>query len=293
MIKCPVSIGLFLLSFALHSFILHLSFYLWLATLANFKLTVTRLLIYPAFKRTVLWFFDSWEKFSLALETYIICGVLKTVHGKLSGSVVWPELAFACSTPHTSSLQRVVSWMNESRLLVGRSVGRSVDRSDYCCCCVCALFGVIYLFSLIVHHFRLLFQFTFFSSAFFFRLFHAAGLLACLLFVQVNSARRHAETYSPISGKVKKGRIIIDHRSVPVATGASFGWSPRLTEMSLAVWPPLLLLCSMALTTSPPAFEITAGHQIVADDLCPGVDRSATAVAVFSSSSSSSSSSIC
>ncbi|KAL1240417.1 hypothetical protein T4B_1294 [Trichinella pseudospiralis] len=99
MIKCPVSIGLFLLSFALHSFILHLSFYLWLATLANFKLTVTRLLIYPAFKRTVLWFFDSWEKFSLALETYIICGVLKTVHGKLSGSVVWPELAFACSTP--------------------------------------------------------------------------------------------------------------------------------------------------------------------------------------------------
>ncbi|KRX93402.1 hypothetical protein T4E_3931, partial [Trichinella pseudospiralis] len=44
-------------------------------------------------------------------------------------------------------------------------------------------------------------------------------------------------------------------------------------EMSLAVWPPLLLLCSMALTTSPPAFEITAGHQIVADDLCPGVDR--------------------
>ncbi|KAL1240415.1 DNA mismatch repair protein MutL [Trichinella pseudospiralis] len=44
--------------------------------------------------------------------------------------------------------------------------------------------------------------------------------------------------------------------------------------MSLAVWPPLLLLCSMALTTSPPAFEITAGHQIVADDLCPGVDRS-------------------
>ncbi|KRX21537.1 hypothetical protein T07_12996 [Trichinella nelsoni] len=71
---------------------------------------------------------------------------------------------------------------------------------------------------------------------------------------------------------------------VPIATGASFGWSARLTgvqadwtryvgelEESQRVWTELalnelavwssLLLCS--LTRSPPAFEITAGHQIV------------------------------
>ncbi|KRZ70646.1 hypothetical protein T10_3193 [Trichinella papuae] len=167
----------------------------------------------------VLWFFDCWEKFVSALETYLIGGVLKTVHGNLSGSVVWPELAFACSTPDTSSLQCEVSWMNESTLMW--SVGRSTD-------------PIIAAAVFVLFHLLLLG---------YFRLFHATYL-----------------SKSTVLGAMLKH---IHH-------------SPNCEEMNLAVWSPLLLLCSTALTISPPALEITAGHQIVAGDLCPGVDRTSS-----------------